>query len=245
MPWAGDHWRLPRLWLSGLRNHTLQKTSRALLPNEVFSEDSSPRTLCDPKSHPSSETHHIRCLTEHAWPSLPPTRSESRVTVSPSTAERLIPLTRSRTLIPSSRPSHPSTSAIYSTDTKRGIHSDVWLAPRLGRQTGADGRCKSDTTWKPVRHPAMTTPGTGPIPTGQDPRIDHRDSLSPPRDLPQTSRAASPTQGSTSSSYTAVHKLYDRVKPTADIKRYERSAKLEGPFIDVHLAPLTQSFADG
>lgn len=176
-------------------------------------------------------------------PSLLPSYSDSSIIVFPPTPEKRIPITSSRrSPISSSRSSHPSASAISSINTERGIHSDVRLPPPLGRQTDAGGR--PDPIRQPNRHSAMTTSGIEPVPTGPDRRINHRDSLLP-GDLTQTPRASSPAQGSTRSSWTAVHSHYDRLKPTATIKRYERSVKLEPPFIDVNLPPFTTSFVDG
>ena len=78
----------------------------------------------------------------------------------------------------------------------------------------------------------MTTYDAEPVPIGSDPRISHRDSPSPPRNLSQTLPATSPDYGTTRSSLMAVHDYYDRVKLAATVKRYERSAKLEPLFID-------------
>lgn len=165
----------------------------------------------------------------------------------PSTPKGPIPPTRSRTPKPSSHPTYPSVSPISSINTKRGIHSDVRLTPPLGRQMSAGGRWKVDTTGiqQPDRHPVMTTSGTEPAPAGPGPGTNHRGSFTPPRNSVQTSRVTSPTPGSIRSSLTAVHGFYDRFKPTAIIKRYEKTTKLEPPFIDGELDPLTTSFADG
>ncbi|KAF9646877.1 hypothetical protein BDM02DRAFT_2865653 [Thelephora ganbajun] len=91
----------------------------------------------------------------------------------------------------------------------------------------------------------MTASGATPVPTGPGPGTSHRDSLSPPQNLVQASLAASSTRGSTKTSFTTVHKAYERVKPTATIKRYDRTTKLKPPYIDLHLDPITTSFADG
>jgi hypothetical protein len=159
--------------------------------------------------------------------------------VFPPTSERLVPLTRFRTPIPRSHPSRLSISYSSINSTERGIHFDIRLAPPFGRQTGAWG---PDTIRQPDSHPAMTIHGTEPTPTGPDPGTAHRNSLSPPQSLAQSSRATSPVQGSISSSLTVVHDLFDKLKPTETTKRYERLTKLEGPFIDVNLSPLTTSF---
>ena len=158
-------------------------------------------------------------------------------------------MTSSRTRIPSSHCSYLSLSAISSpiSTTEREIHSDLRFAPPRGRQAGAGGTWEPNTITieQPDRHPAMTTYDAEPVPIGPYPGISHRNSLSPPRDLSQTSPATSPAHGTTRSSFTAVHDYYDRVRPTATVKRYERSAKLEPPFIDAIVPPLTTSFADG
>ena len=132
--------------------------------------------------------------------------------------------------------------AISSINTKRGIHSDVRVAPPSGRQTGAGGQWGSDTIQHLDSHPTMTISSVETISLEPDPGINHRASLSPPQSLSRTSRATSPVRGSTSSSFTAVQGLFDKLRPTETVKRYERSVKLEGPFIDVDLPPLTTSF---
>ena len=71
------------------------------------------------------------------------------------------------------------------------------------------------------------------------------DSLSSPRNPAQTSRSTSLAQGSVRSSVAVAHKLNYRLKPAATVKRYERSVKLEPPYIDVNLPPFTTTFADG
>jgi len=88
----------------------------------------------------------------------------------------------------------------------------------------------------------MTTPGAEPPPIGPDPGPDHRKSPSPSQSLSQTSRATTLAHGSAGSSSTVVREYFDKLEPTATVKRYERSVKLEGPFIDVDLPPLTTSF---
>ena len=91
----------------------------------------------------------------------------------------------------------------------------------------------------------MTTSGKEPPPIGPDPGPDRRESLSPPQTLSQASRATSLVHGSTGSSLTVlVREHLDKLEPVATVKRYERSVKLEGPFIDVDLPPLT-TFFDG
>ena len=91
----------------------------------------------------------------------------------------------------------------------------------------------------------MTTSGKGPPPIEPDPGLDHRKSLSPPQTPLQTSRATSPSHGSTGSSLTFVRQHFDKLEPAATVKRYERSVRLEGPFIDdLDLPPLTTSFDD-
>lgn len=160
----------------------------------------------------------------------------------PPTSEVLIPSTRSPAPIPSSRSSHSLTSTISSINTERGTHPDVRLTPPLGRQSDVGGGWKPDTIQQVDRRPVMTTLGSEHARCGLDPRINHRGSLSPPRDL---TRAASPTRGSTSSSLTAVHSHHDRLRPAATIKRYDRTTKLKPPFINADLPPLTTSFADG
>ncbi|KAF9646879.1 hypothetical protein BDM02DRAFT_3188424 [Thelephora ganbajun] len=91
----------------------------------------------------------------------------------------------------------------------------------------------------------MSTSSTTPVPTGYGPKTNHQDSPSPPQNLVQASPAAPSTQGSTTTSLTAVHKIYERVKPTEAIKRYDRTTILKPPYIDLHLDPITTSFADG
>jgi len=87
----------------------------------------------------------------------------------------------------------------------------------------------------------MTTSGKEPPPIGPDPGPDRRKSLSPPQTLSQTSRATTLVHGSAGSSSTV---LREHLEPTAHIKRYDRSVKLEGPSIDVNLPSLT-TFSDG
>jgi len=92
----------------------------------------------------------------------------------------------------------------------------------------------------------MTTSGKEPPPIEPDPRPDHRKTLSPPQTLSGTSRATTLYHGSTESSLTVVRQYSDTLKPTSTVKRYERSVKLEGPFLnDLDLPPLTTSFDDG
>ncbi|KAF9646880.1 hypothetical protein BDM02DRAFT_3188425 [Thelephora ganbajun] len=90
----------------------------------------------------------------------------------------------------------------------------------------------------------MSTSGATPVPPGPDPRTSHHDSPSPPQNMVQASPAAS-SHGSTRSSLVTIHKAYERVKPTATIKRYDRTTKLKPPYIDLYLDPIQTSFADG
>jgi len=81
-----------------------------------------------------------------------------------------------------------------------------------------------------------------PTPAGPDPRADRQDLFPLPQDLSQVPQVTSPIQGSSRSSLLAVHKVFEKLEPTALVKRYERSAKLEGPFIEPTLPPLTTYF---
>lgn len=90
----------------------------------------------------------------------------------------------------------------------------------------------------------MGTSSAESIPLEPNPEAGHQHTLSLPQDQAQINRAASPAQGSTSSTSTAVNKYFDRVKPTWTVNRYERTAKLEGPFIELELDPITTCFAD-
>lgn len=220
------------------------RCSQVLSPSSVSLKrwtSASRPTVCNPTKHALSITH----ASDASRKARGRDRFPSCAAAFPPTPNRPVPLTRSRTRIPSSPYSYFSASAISSVNTKRGIHSDIQFAPPRGRQTDASSRWELDTIQQPDRYPVMTTLGTEPVPVGPDPRINYRHPLSPPRDLAQTHRATSPAQGSLRSSLTAVHNNYDRLKPTAIIKRYERSTKLEPPFIGIDLSPLTTSFADG
>ena len=198
--------------------------------------------MCNPTSHPlstsrtpraSRNARGLHCLRE----SVPLWVLCKRVSLNP---ESSAPLTKFQIPTPSPPPTPPP--LISSINKKRGIHSDIRPVPRFGRQTGAGSRWSSDTDHQPNGHPAMTTSGKEPPPIEPDPGPGHRNSLSPPQTLSQASRATSLAHGSTGSSLTVVHEYFDKLEPAATVKRYERSAKLEGPFIDVDLPPLTTSF---
>ena len=88
----------------------------------------------------------------------------------------------------------------------------------------------------------MTTSGKGPPPIDPDPGPVHRNYLSPLQALSQASRATPLVHENTGSSLTVVDRKFDKLRPAATVSRYERSVKLEGPFIDVDLPPLTTTF---
>ena len=71
-------------------------------------------------------------------------------------------------------------------------------------------------------------------------------SLPLPQHQVKTPRTASLSHGSVNSSSTAVHDHLHRVRPTWTVKRYERTTKLEPPYLrDYLLQPFTTSFDDG
>ena len=93
----------------------------------------------------------------------------------------------------------------------------------------------------------MGTSSAESIPLESDPGTSHQRSLSVSQDQVQILQPASPSQGSLSSSSTAVPKYFDRVRPTWFVKRYERTTKLEPPYLpeeDLRLGPITTSFID-
>lgn len=202
-------------------------------PSSASSETRLPvPRLAEPQ--PDRASAHIRYLAEHTRSPLLPTLIRGRVSSNPPRNSS------SRIPIPSSNSPCQAIPSSINVNTER---ADIPLVPQFERQTGAGRQWGPDTIRQPDSHPAMTTPGTEPTPVGPGPGTNRRNSLSPPPSLTQTSsRATSPVQGSTGSSLTVVHGLLDKLRPTATIRRYERSVKLEGPYIDVNLPPLTTSF---